>query len=417
MKHILFVDDDPHFLDALRVRLHGKRYKWAMAFVDSGGAALTELQRVPYDLIVSDVRMSGMDGARLLRTVADRWPETVRVALSGSSDAAQTLRLVSVAHQFLSKPCEPQVLEILIARCFALQDLLRAPELRAAVGRMRQLPPLRGIFRKLQSLLEVEDVTVREVAQLISSDTIIAAKVLQIVNSAFFRTTRRITSVEQAVTHLGFSTLRNVVRSAEVFAAWPEKAAVNTVNLERLQQHSQQVVAIAHALTSMPAVRSAAGHYVTLDDDAVLTALVHDLGYWILAHECPQELERARVRAVEHEISMPEAERDTFGATHAEIGAYLLGIWGFPYSVVEAVAHHHAPEQVPQTSFDVLAVMAIAHALAPSRDAEAFNGTLPADTQVDQAYLGTVHAPFTWADAQERASSAIAAQAEQAQAS
>ena len=134
-----------------------------------------------------------------------------------------------------------------------LQDVLRAPELRAAVGRMRQLPPLRGIFRKLQSLLEIEDVTVREVAQLISSDTIIAAKVLQIVNSAFFRTTRRITSVEQAVTHLGFATLRNVVRSAEVFAAWPEKAAVDTVNLERLQQHSQQVVAIAALAGARPA--------------------------------------------------------------------------------------------------------------------------------------------------------------------
>jgi HD-like signal output (HDOD) protein/ActR/RegA family two-component response regulator len=411
MKHILFVDDEPCFLDALRVRLHGKRYKWAMSFVDSGGAALAELQRVPYDLVVSDVRMAGMDGARLLRTVAERWPETVRVALSGSSDAGHIMRLVSIAHQFLGKPCEVQVLEVLIERTFALQGLLRSPHLRAAVGRMRQLPPLRGVFRKLQALLENENVSVRDVAQLVSSDTIIAAKVVQLVNSAFFRTTRRITSVEQAVTHLGFATLRNLVRSAEVFAAWPEKATMGGVNLEHLQHHTQQVVAIVNALTSLPGVRAVAGQSITLEDDAMLAALVHDLGYWVLAHECPKELERARARAIEHQMSMHEAERDTVGATHAEIGAYLLGLWGFPYSVVEAVAFHHAPEQVEQCSFDVLAVLAIAQALAPSRDADAFEGALPSEPLVDESYFGAVHAPFTWPEAVERGGSALAAQA------
>jgi HD-like signal output (HDOD) protein/ActR/RegA family two-component response regulator len=412
MKHILFVDDEPHFLDALRACLHGKQYKWAMGFSDSGGAAVAELQRIPYDLIVSDVRMSGMDGARLLRTVAERWPETVRVALSEHSDADQTMRLVSIAHQVLSKPCEPQALVSLIDRCFALQDLLRAPQLRAAVGRMRPLPPLRGVFRKLQSLLENPDVGVRDVAQLVGSDTVIAAKVLQMVNSAFFRASRRITSIEQAVTHLGFATLRTLVRSAEVFAAWPEKAGASTVSLERLQEHSQQVVAIAHALTSTatrPQAFRAAGEFAPpmsppgLADDSMLAALVHDLGYWVLAHECPHELERARQRALTHNVPMHEAERDTFGATHAELGAYLLGIWGFPYSVVEAVAYHHTPAQVQQTSFDVLAVLAIAHALAPTHDADAFDGILAPDVDIDETYLGAVHAPFTWHDAVARA--------------
>lgn len=402
MKHILFVDADPHFLDGLRLRLQGKQFKWAMGYANSGDAALAELQRCSYDLIVSDVRMSGMDGVRLLRTVADRWPGTIRVALSSQSDVSNTMRLVPVAHQLLSKPCEPNVLENLIERCFSLQDMLRAPQLRAAVGRLRQVPPLRGTFHKLQTLLENEEVEVTAVAALVSSDTIVAAKVLQMVNSAFFRGGRRITNIEQAVTHLGFATLRALVMSAEVFAAWPDTAGNQTVNLERLQVHTQQVVAMTQSIASMATTptRSARAQLI---DDAVLAALVHDLGYWVLAHECPQELEAARLRAIEHSISLHEAERDAIGATHAEFGAYLLGIWGFPYSVVEAVAYHHAPQQVQQTSFDALAALAIGHALTAIGDADAFKGTPMADAAVDENYLPTIHAPFDWAEAVDRA--------------
>jgi HD-like signal output (HDOD) protein len=409
MKHILFVDDEPHFLDGLRLRLHGKQYKWALSFAESGAGALAELQRCPYDLIVSDVRMSGMDGTRLLRTVADRWPATIRIALSGGTDMAHTVRLVPIAHQLLSKPCEPNVLENLIERCFALQELLRAPQLRMAVGRMRQLPPLRGTFQKLQALLENDDITVGEVARLVASDTVIAAKVLQMVNSAFFRGGRRITNIDQAITHLGFATLRALVLSAEVFAAWPEKTGAETVSLERLQQHTQQVVGIAQAIASLADGPSRSARALLIDD-TILAALVHDLGYWVLAHECPQELESARLRAIEHEISLHEAERDAIGATHAEIGAYLLGIWGFPYSVVEAVAHHHSPRQVQQHSFDALAALAIAHALTPIRDVDAFRGPPLPDAHVDESYLAAVHAPFAWEVAAERAERVISAQ-------
>src|SRR5262245_26374805 len=132
MKHVLFVDDDSHLLDALRARLKGTQYKWALYFADSGAAALAELQRSPYDLVISDVRMAGMDGTRLLRAVADRWPETIRIAMSGYSDPDQSLRLASVAHQFLAKPCDAETLKNTVERCFALHELLQEPRLRAA---------------------------------------------------------------------------------------------------------------------------------------------------------------------------------------------------------------------------------------------------------------------------------------------
>ena len=93
---------------------------------------------------------------------------------------------------------------------------------------------------------------------------------------------------------------------------------------------------------------------------------------------------------------MDEAERAVLGASHAEIGAYLLGLWGFPNAVVEAVAHHHAPLRVKQAQFDVLSALCVAHALSDPSEAEAFEGLTVRHTEVSEDFLRTVHAPFSW---------------------
>jgi HD-like signal output (HDOD) protein/ActR/RegA family two-component response regulator len=398
VNRILFVDDDVPVLEGLRMRLRGMQHKWAMTFAESGGQALAEFQRAPFDVIVSDIRMSGMQGARLLRTVSERWPETVRIALSGLSDTEQAVRLAPLAHQFLSKPCESPVLEDVIERCIALQSLLRQPSLRAIVGHTQRLAPLRGTYAKLQNLLARDTSGAREVAQLVASDTVIAAKVLQMVNSAFFRQSRRITNIEQAVTYLGLGAIRNLVMSAEVFAQWPAKPGSAPLNFDRLQQHAQKVVAIARALTVN----------TPLADDVLLAALVHDIGYWVLAHESPRELERARDWALANGVSMHEAELHICGGSHAEIGAYLLGIWGLPYSVVEAVAHHHAPGRIRQTQFDVLAALAVANALTPEDDAWTFDSSgLRQDARVGPDYLESLQSTLTWGEAERRAAACL----------
>jgi CheY-like chemotaxis protein len=214
MKRILFVDDDVPVLDSLRMRLRPMSSQWAISFASSGGQALADLQQETYNVIVSDIRMPGMDGVRLLRTVSERWPETVRIALSGYADPQQTLHLAPVAHQFLSKPCEALLLEQTIERCLVLHEVLHQPKLRAVVGRLRRLPALRGTHAKLQAAVANEDVTMHEVAQIIAGDPVVAAKVVQMVNSAFFRRGRRITSIDQAVTYLGLSTVRALSRWA-----------------------------------------------------------------------------------------------------------------------------------------------------------------------------------------------------------
>jgi HD-like signal output (HDOD) protein/ActR/RegA family two-component response regulator len=389
MKDVLFVDDERPILDGLRSRLRHLHNKWNMEFVDSGALAIERMQQRSYDVLVTDMRMPGMDGAKLLEVVSAQWPQTVRIVLSGYAELEQTVRLVPFAHQYLSKPCQPLQLENVVERCLRLQELLNQPHLRAIVGRIHKLPSLPSIYVALQNICRDEQVTLRDVAQLVSADSALAARVLQLVNSAFFRLARRISNIDQAVSYLGFNAIRNLSMSVEIFSRWPGGAGLD---LDKLQLHVHSVAAAASALTAK----------TPLADDAMLAGLLHDIGYWILAQECPHDLSQAIKLAASSRIPLHAAEIEVIGASHAELGAYLLGIWGLPYPVVEAVAYHHQPERVTQADFDVLAAVVIAHSLVPTDDATAFGTGIPPDTKIDESYLLSVKAPFDWNEAVRR---------------
>lgn len=159
-------------------------------------------------------------------------------------------------------------------------------------------------------------------------------------------------------------------------------------------QSKWSVAAAAHSLAAR----------TPMADDTLLAGLLHDIGYCVLAQECPEELSRAVQTALAEQIPLYAAEGQVFGASHAEIGAYLLGIWGLPYTVVEAVAHHHQPERVRQTEFDVLSALVIGHSLVATDDAGVFDAGMPADPKVDARYLLGVKAPVDWEEAVRRVS-------------
>jgi putative nucleotidyltransferase with HDIG domain len=398
-QRILFVDDDSRLLAGLRRGLSARAAEWEMRFVESGEAALEELARFPCDVIVSDVRMPGLDGTAVLATASEICPNAIRIALSGAADLADTVRLLPVAHQYLSKPCPAPQLEKVIERCLKLHEVLGEPSLRALIGRVRQLPTHPRTSMKLRVTSTSDTASYRRVGELITADTVIAAKVVQIVNSSFFRPARRITNVEQAVQYMGFAGVRNLMLCAEVFARWPGRLANATVDLESLQHHGQGTALIAEALT----------HGTVWADDTILAALLHDIGYWVLSQECPRDLVRALDVAVEEGIPLHRAEARIIGASHAEVGAYLLGLWGLPYPVIEAVAHHHEPEKFRSGTFDVLSALAVALAFSGTDDGDAFRVAPPRAETVGPGYLQGLGAPFTWSEAEARVVACLAA--------
>jgi HD-like signal output (HDOD) protein len=395
MKRILFVDDDPEILDGLRTMLRRRRNDWEMEFAISGDAAIKELEKQPCDLICSDMRMPGMDGAQLLTIVAQRWPAAVRIVLSGYSELAQIVRLVPVAHQYLCKPCETQRLENTLERCMKVQEMLQRTELRELVGRIQRLPTQPKVFQHLCAAIANMDTTATEISNIVASDPAIAAKVLQVVNSAFFRLPRQIAKIQQAVSYLGFAAIRNLALSAEVFSSSKALGSKGNFDLEAIQVEAVKTAAVMRALTKDTA----------LADDAFVVGLLHDIGLLILLEVCPEKLQAAYDKSQAESIPLHQAENELIGATHAEIGAYLLAIWGLPYSIVDAVAHQNDPEYVPQSEFDLLACLAISLKILD----EEKQLKHPPPLNIDAAFLGRVNAPFDWEEAKKRTQAVILA--------
>ena len=353
MTRILFVDDEPQVLDGIRGMLRKQRDSWQMDFAQSGSEALSLFESHKYDLVCSDMRMPGMDGAQLLTQVSDRWPETVRIVLSGYSELEQTIRLVPIAHQYVCKPCNAQQLCTVIERCLKVRDILQRKSLREIVGRIKSLPALPGTYARLRAALADPNVSVGSVSKIVAEDMAITAKLLQVANSAFFRLARKVTKVDQAVSHLGFGTVSNLVLSMEIFSQWP-KTSVSGFDLKKMQSDALVTAALSREVANRTP-------YV---DDALLTGLLHDIGYIILLKECPGSLQEARRLSQERRISLHAAEQEVFGSSHAEIGAYLLAIWGLPYNVVDAVAHHHESLAHMHNGLDLVAITAVANILA-----------------------------------------------------
>lgn len=313
MKRILFVDDEAPVRDGLRMRLFSRRKDWEMVFAENGSDALQHLERQPADLVISDMRMPVMDGAQLLETIAERWPQVIRVVLSGYAEPEQTLRLVPLAHQYLSKPTVQSEPEALIERCTRLHELLPQPHLRAMVGRVRGLPVAAQRYRQLQIAIASENTSPVELARSVAAETPITAKILQIAHSAFFSTSRPTISIERAISQLGVSTVRALLASTDVFAPWPASSTLGKDQIRRLEN------VLEHASEAM----------------------LFDIGYWVMVQECPEQLDAAIQLAEREGLPLDEAETHVIGASHARIGAYLLGLWGLPDMIVNAVAQHH----------------------------------------------------------------------------
>jgi HD-like signal output (HDOD) protein len=353
-KRILFVDDEPRILQGLENLLVRYRRKWEMTFAASGAAALDQMRQTPVDVIVADMRMPMMDGAALLRIVKDEHPETVRIILSGQSEIELAMRAVPVAHQFLDKPCKPEILERVVERACSLQALVSDERLRRLVGGLKKLPALPAAYTALQRTLADEESGAREVARIIERDIAMSAKVLQLVNSAFFGLSRHVTSVSDAVSYLGFRMIQQLVLGSEVFGGDGLRSP-NGFSLEGLRDHSLLTAGIARGI--LAGDQKQAG-------DAWTAGLLHDIGKLVLAAELPEHLTATASAAKQSGRAPFQVEQELYGVTHAEIGAYLVGVWGLPYPIVEAVGNHHAPERVEHPGLDVLTAVHVANALA-----------------------------------------------------
>ncbi len=380
MKRVLFVDDESKILDGLKRTLHADRQRWDMQFAVGGEAALRACEEKSFDVVVSDMRMPGMDGATLLGHIRDRFPSTARVILSGYSEVTLAARSARVAHRFLAKPCNVSELQTTIECVCTLQDVLGSPKIRAVIGSVGSLPSLSATYNALTTALGRPDSSISDVAKILEHDVAMSAKVLQLVNSAFFGLAQTVTSLTSAASYLGMETLKNLALVSEAFKVFVPDSRIPESFFETIQKHSQLTAAIIVLLPLDPKTR----------DLAVLSALLHDVGSLVLASKMPDKLSLVLARANERRCETFEAEEELLGTSHAEIGAYLLGLWGLPHAAVEAIAHHHHPTRIPHSRFDSSVALYVADLLSGELDTHPQNATEPKLRDYDRSCLETL---------------------------
>jgi len=347
-----------------------------MAFAESGQEALDILDGASFDVLVTDIRMPGMDGVELLENVRKLYPTVVRLALSGHADREAILRGVMLIHQFLSKPCDADTLKSTLSRSFALSDLLADERLQQLVSQMGTLPSLPSLYGETVDKLQSPDVSVSAVGEIISRDMGMSAKVLQLVNSVVLGVPQHISDPVQAVGLLGLEVIRTLVFSVNIFSQ------VDLTKLDApltsLWDHCVTVGKFARRIAETE------NDECKLANDAFMAGLLHDTGRLVLGVNLPKEYGSALALASKGELSMLEAEREIFGTTHSEVGAYLLGLWGLPNSIVATAAFHHKPMESLNNTFDTLTAVHVANAL---EHAARPTSRIDAASRLDVAYL------------------------------
>jgi len=352
--HVLFVDDEPRILGGLRRMLRTHRDRWDISFAEGGEAALAVLRERPCDVIVSDYRMPGMNGAQLLERVRQDHPATARVILSGQTNEDNVLSIMVLAHEFLTKPSSPEQLIATVERLIDAGAGVSGPGPRPARIDVQTLPSPPHTLVDLVAALDSEDASARSVSAVIEGDPAATAKVLQLVNSSAYTVGRTISNVGQAVAMLGLHTVRGLVLMHDLIRTFDVPGDLPGQWMERLTLHSVETSRLCRLL--------AAGR--EWESDAFTAGLLHEVGQLVLASVRPREFAAALASWPEGEDDEPAylytAESRIVGMSHVGAGADLLRFWGLPEPVIGAVAGH-AGSLCPGAAEDASSAVVLAH--------------------------------------------------------
>jgi HD-like signal output (HDOD) protein/CheY-like chemotaxis protein len=374
---ILFVDDEPMILELLHFTIAAMGGQWESRYAESGEKALKLMEKEPFDLIVSDMRMPGMTGAQLLNEVMKRYPATSRIILSGHADREDVMRCVGATHQFLAKPYELSSIQAALNRIRGLRERLHSEEIQKLVGKRDSLPSVPAVYFELVDALQHPNCSTQQLGDIAATDPALTAKMLQLVNSAFFGYAREVSSASEAVMLLGVGTIRSLALTTHLFSAF---GAVETESwsVEQVWRHSVRVGQWAKRVVELE------GGDEHMAEQAFTAGILHDIGKLILLDTLSVAYLNLVVPDPKNNRPLSEVEQEALGATHADVGAYLLDLWGLPAPLVEAVALHHEPGRASEVAFSPLTAVHVADVFEHAAQAPDPTAVL---SRIDSLYL------------------------------
>ncbi len=335
-RNVLFVDDTDAIWTGYK-RILPQRYKeWTFHFANSGVDALDILETVDMLLIVSDFNMPFMDGAHLLDIIAEKYPTTIRMLQSASTDVNDNLRTVRSAHRFLAKPLNQKEFSQVLDQIIYLEETLELAQTRTMITSISTIPTIPSVYLELVGMLENPDSSMREIGELVSQDIGLSAKILELVNSSFFGVTNKVSTPENAVTLLGMEIIKGVVVTLDLFSQFSPQT-MREFDILYIMEHSFQTAQLSRTIAK----------YEGLDEEECDTlytaALLHNIGKLLFITSYPDVYGTFTDEMITTFSPMWEVEQRLIGTTHNEVGAYLLGLWGFSNETVKIIRYYHQP--------------------------------------------------------------------------
>jgi HD-like signal output (HDOD) protein len=357
-ENILFVDDEVNVLQGLQRLLRPRRDEWEMTFVTSAREAIALMSTRCFDVVVTDMRMPEMDGADLLEAVKKICPCSVRIILSGQAEIDTIIKSVGSAHQYLSKPCDPELLQVTINKASKLRKIMGNAELAQFISQLQSIPSQRDIYDSVEAEVNSESPSIENIANAVSKDIGMSAKVLQLTNSSFFGKKREVLSAREAVRIIGLDIFKRLFSSKRVFTRC-ETSAIGALELKELHERGISVGNFALRVATLEGISGASSEMYSN------SGLLCRIGCIALSSFACEVYDEVMDLKEECQASI-ELERRLFGTSHSEIGGYLLGLWGLPDQIVNAASRHHECDCAEDKDFSILSALQIAENIASS---------------------------------------------------
>ncbi|ERP31991.1 response regulator [Chitinivibrio alkaliphilus] len=377
MHTVLFVDNDPQWIVRYQ-SVFSNSSQWDCFYAEDVLAAVDYLNYLDVDIIVTELQLPLFDGTQILEYVRKRYPRIIRLILTDHEKIEGYLDIVRLAHQFLRKAHSVDRIEEIVQNLYRLHRLVISRHARDMVSSMDSIPALPDAYYRLKAEIDRSEPSLRRVGAIVESDVGLSTTILKLINSSFFAIAEPVTTPSQAVTLLGAEVIKSLVVSSHLFSHFAEKETCDSV--AEVMIHSKLVAGFVGEICAYHKVRK------SVRETAVMAALLHDLGRLVFESSFHDKYGKAiGISSVTSE-SLSESERQVLGADHAEVGAYLLGLWGFQYRTVEAVAFHHAPSKCVSADNMLLSILHAADMFALERQERRINfGTEYMDrTYVDE---------------------------------
>lgn len=338
---LLLVGHEGH-ATALQGALEDFGLDWQVARAGQGASAMALPEDLVPDVVLCEAEVGPHYGPALLAQLRSRYPDAIRVLALEDGQDGDVLQALDFAHRVLRMPLDPMELMESVEGAMELRALLDDPGLKQAIDRVGALPPAPRMYFQLTRLLADANATSAQIAAVLEQDPAIVASVLRLCNSAYFSAGREIADLRTAVTRLGIQNLRQLVLASEALAHGVLPPAERDAMQERALRTSKLAAQILPGASA---------------DLAATAGLLSEVGRLLPTVDVPAANGQPR--------------------HHTQAGAYLLGLWGLPTPIVEAVAHHPTPAQLRGSGFWIAGAVHVASSLVQG-------------TPLDEAYLQRV---------------------------